>query len=198
MKLIDIADISLGTILTRVKPQNELDDCLEIDTITMQELSYVSGYSDVEWSMLLSKISKKKINKCLLTRENDIVIGLSSQNSMVITKERANKLLLSNFCLVRIKNHELLDPYYFVWLINECKSLNKQLTGFMQGSAYVKMFSLDTIRNLEIDLPAIDVQRKIGKIYSLGIEKDRISKRIIELNKISRNTLIEKKVYGGK
>ena len=117
---------------------------------------------------------------------------------MVITKERANKLLLSNFCLVRIKNEELLDPHYFVWLINECKSLNKQLTGSMQGSAYVKMFSLDTIRNLEIDLPAIEVQQKIGKIYSLGIEKDRISKRIIELNKISRNILIEKKVYGGK
>ena len=60
MKLIDIADISLETILTRVKPQNELDESIEIDTITMQALSYVSGYSDVEWSTLLSKISKKK------------------------------------------------------------------------------------------------------------------------------------------
>ena len=159
MKLIDIADISLGTILTRVKPQNELDEGIEIDTITMQELSYVSGYSDVEWSTLLSKISKQKMNKCLLTRESDVVIGLSSQNSMVITKERANKLLLSNFCMVRIKNQEILDPHYFVWLINECKSLNKQLTGSMQGSSYVKMFSLDTIRNLEIDLPAIETQR---------------------------------------
>ena len=197
MKLIDIADVSLGTILTRVKPQNELDDCLEIDTITMQELSYIAGYSDNVWSTLLSKISKQKKDKCLLTKESDVVIGLSSQNSMVITKERANKLLLSNFCLVRIKNQELLDPHYFVWLINECKSLNKQLTGSMQGSAYVKMFSLDTIRNLDIDLPAIDVQRRIGKIYSLGIEKDRLSKRIIELNRILRNTLIEKKVYGG-
>ena len=197
MKLIDIADVSLGTILTRVKPQNELDDCLEIDTITMQELSYIAGYSDNVWSTLLSKISKQKKDKCLLTKESDVVIGLSSQNSMVITKERANKLLLSNFCLVRIKNQELLDPHYFVWLINECKSLNKQLTGSMQGSAYVKMFSLDTIRNLDIDLPVIDVQRRIGKIYSLGIEKDRLSKRIIELNRILRNTLIEKKVYGG-
>ena len=198
MKLIDIADVSLGTILTRVKPQNELADCLEIDTITMQDLSYVAGYSDYMWSTLLSKISKQKKDKCLLTKESDVVIGLSSQNSMVITKERANKLLLSNFCLVRIKNQELLDPHYFVWLINECKSLNKQLTGSMQGSAYVKMFSLDTIRNLDIDLPAIDVQRKIGKIYSLGIEKDRLSKRMIELDRILRNTLIEKKVYGGK
>ena len=197
MKLIDIADVSLGTILTRVKPQNELDDCLEIDTITMQELSYIAGYSDNVWSTLFSKISKQKKDKCLLTKESDVVIGLSSQNSMVITKERANKLLLSNFCLVRIKNQELLDPHYFVWLINECKSLNKQLTGSMQGSAYVKMFSLDTIRNLDIDLPVIDVQRRIGKIYSLGIEKDRLSKRIIELNRILRNTLIEKKVYGG-
>ena len=60
MKLIDIADISLETILTRVKPQNELDESIEIDTITMQALSYVSGYSDVEWSTLLSKISKQK------------------------------------------------------------------------------------------------------------------------------------------
>ena len=198
MKLIDIADISLGTILTRVKPQNELDEGIEIDTITMQELSYVSGYSDVEWSTLLSKISKQKMNKCLLTRESDVVIGLSSQNSMVITKERANKLLLSNFCMVRIKNQEILDPHYFVWLINECKSLNKQLTGSMQGSSYVKMFSLDTIRNLEIDLPAIETQRKIGKVYSLGIEKDRLAKRMIELNKMLRYVLIEKKVYGGK
>ena len=138
------------------------------------------------------------MNKCLLTREIDVVIGLSSQNSMVITKERAIKLLLSNFCMVRIKDQEILDPHYFEWLINECKSLNKQPTGSMQGSSYVKMFSLDTIRNLEIDLPAIETQRKIGKIYSLGIEKDRVAKRMIELNKMLRNVLIEKKVYGGK
>ena len=39
--------------------------------------------------------------------------------AMVITKERANSLLLSNFCLVRVNDTNLLDPYYFAWLFNE-------------------------------------------------------------------------------
>lgn len=198
MILTDIAHVNLGTILTRVKQRNELEEYLELDTITMQELSYVSGYSDMKWTPLFSKVSKKKNDICLFTEENDIVIGLSSMNSMVITKERSNKLLLSNFCLVRIKDKEILDPYYFVWLINECKAFKKQLVGSMQGCSYVKMLSLDTVRSLDVDLPDISIQRKIGMVYKLGIEKDRLTKRIIEINRMLRNELLENKVYGGK
>ena len=99
-KLSDLSEISLGTILTRVKPKSELQSFKQISTISMQELSYICGKDDSSFDEIISKIDIEKVDKCLLTKENDIVIGLSSQMAMVITKERANSLLLSNFCLL--------------------------------------------------------------------------------------------------
>lgn len=89
-KLSNLSEISLGTILTRVKPKSELQSFKQISTISMQELSYICGKDDSSFDEIISKIDIEKVDKCLLTKENDIVIGLSSQMAMVITKERAN------------------------------------------------------------------------------------------------------------
>ena len=67
--------------------------------------------------------------------ENDVVIGLSSQNAMVISNERAGKLLLSNFCHIRINKPEILEPNYLVWLFNENTIFKNRLTNSMQGTA---------------------------------------------------------------
>lgn len=190
-KLSNLSEISLGTILTRVKPKSELQSFKQISTISMQELSYICGKDDSPFDEIISKIDIEKVDKCLLTKENDIVIGLSSQMAMVITKERANSLLLSNFCLVRVNDTNLLDPYYFAWLFNENSIMKHQLTSSMQGQSYVKMITLDVIRDLELDLPPINKQILIGKIYYQSIRKNRYERRLIELKQLLLNKKLE-------
>lgn len=191
IKISDLAEISLGTILTRVKPKSDLQSVKLFSTISMQELSYNCGKDESDYEEIVSKIDENKIDKCLLTQENDVVIGLASQNAMVITKERANSLLLSNFCLVRIIDQSVLDPFYFSWLFNENTTVKRQLTGSMQGQSYVKMMSLDTIRNLQIDLPPICKQKLIGKIYIGSIQRNHYDKRLIELKQLLLNKQLE-------
>lgn len=190
-KLSNLSEISLGTILTRVKPKSELQPVKQISTISMQELSNICGKDDSSFDEIISKIDIEKVDKCLLTKENDIVIGLSSQMAMVITKKRANCLLLSNFCLVRINDTNLLDPYYFAWLFNENSIMKHQLTSIMQGQSYVKMITLDVIRDLELDLPSINKQILIGKIYYQSIQKSRYERRLIELKQLLLNKKLE-------
>lgn len=193
-KLSDLAEISLGTILTRVKPESELQTYKLFSTISMQELSYNCGKGESGYEEIVSKIDEKKIDKCLLTQESDVIIGLASQNAMVITKERANSLLPSNFCLVRIANQSALDPFFFTWLFNENVSVKQQLTGSMQGQSYVKMMTLDTIRNLQIDLPPICKQKLIGKIYISSIQRYHYDKKLIELKQLLLNKQLENKL----
>lgn len=190
-KLSNLSEISLGTILTRVKPKSELQSFKQISTISMQELSYICGKDDSPFDEIISKIDIEKVDKCLLTKENDIVIGLSSQMAMVITKERADSLLLSNFCLVRVNDTNLLDPYYFAWLFNENSIMKHQLTSSMQGQSYVKMITLDVIRDLDLDLPPINKQILIGKIYYQSIRKNRYERRLIELKQLLLNKKLE-------
>ena len=61
----------------------------------------------------------------------------------------------------------------------------------MQGTAYVKMITLDTIRSISLDIPPIEIQRVIGRVYLCSIERDRLAKKEIELRKKLLNKKLE-------
>ena len=46
-KLSEIAEITQGNILTRIKPGSQFDETIEFDSISMKELSYIVGQSDI-------------------------------------------------------------------------------------------------------------------------------------------------------
>ena len=189
-KLSEIADIIQGNILTRIKPSSQFDEIVEFDSISMQELSYIVGQSDILENTTKVKVVKSKESSCVLTKQKDIVVGLSSRKAFVIDETRSNNLLLSNFALIRIRNKNILDPHYFCWLINEDLQFQKYIDQKMQGSANVVILSINNVKNIEIDLPSIDKQRLIGKIYELGRKRDRLSKTILKKTSLVRNYLL--------
>ena len=69
--------------------------------------------------------------------------------------------------------------------------MKHQLTSSMQGQSYVKMITLDVIRDLELDLPPINKQVLIGKIYYQSIRKNRYERRLIELKQLLLNKKLE-------
>lgn len=190
VKLCDIAEIYQGNILTRIKPISALDE-VEIDTISMQELSYYVGISDDFVSCTKSKISKAKMDSCILTKQNDIIVGLSSRKTMVIEEERSNKLLLSNFATIRLKS-ELVNPYYLCWLFNENLQFQKYIEQKVQGSANVFILPISMLKDLEIELPSIEIQAKIGELYNLYRQKERKSKQLLEKEKLMINNQLNK------
>ena len=171
MELQHIANIIQGNIPTRI----ETTIGLSIETITMQELNYIANVSDdlpVEKNIT---IQGDKLKSYSLTKEHDIIVGLSSGKAIVIESNRANKLILSNLAIIRIKDTEKVDPYYLCWFINSNKAAIKKM---QQGTSAVSIIPLSMLKSFEIELLPIETQRTIGKINELKRQRDRLTHSI--------------------
>ena len=180
VKLEAISEIVQGAIYTRIKSNNNIDECSLLDTISMQELNYTIGNS-LTYEKQESKVLNSKISSCIFTKKDDVLIGLTMQKAMVITSERSGKLALSNFAVIRIHDKNVLDPNYLCWLLNENSYFKQIIEKSSQGTAYVSTLSIATIRGLEIPLVDIEKQRKIGQLYQIAIERKKVGTRLEEL-----------------
>lgn len=171
MELKQLASIIQGNIPTRI----EVSEGESIETITMQELNYIANVSDdlpVEKRIV---VQGDKLNTYSLTQNKDVVVGLSSGKAIVIDDKRANRLILSNLAIIRIKDTNLLDPYYLCWLINSNKA---EIRKIQQGTAAVSIIPLSMLKSFDVTLVPIETQRTIGKIDELKRQRDRITHSI--------------------
>ena len=165
------AHIIQGNIPTRI----EVSEGVSIETITMQELNYIDNVSDdlpVEKHIV---VQGDKLNTYSLTQNKDVVVGLSSGKAIVIDNKRANRLILSNLAIIRIKDTNLLDPYYLCWLINNNKA---EIRKMQQGTTAVSIIPLSKLKSFEVTLVPIETQRTIGKIDELKRQRDRTTHSI--------------------
>ena len=171
VELKQLASIIQGNIPTRI----EVSEGVSIETITMQELNYIANVSDdlpVEKHIV---VQGDKLNTYSLTQNKDVVVGLSSGKAIVIDNKRANRLILSNLAIIRIKDTNLLDPYYLCWLINNNKA---EIRKMQQGTTAVSIIPLSKLKSFEVTLVPIETQRTIGKIDELKRQRDRITHSI--------------------
>lgn len=171
MELKQLASIIQGNIPTRI----EVSEGVSIETITMQELNYIANVSDdlpVEKHIV---VQGDKLNTYSLTQNKDVVVGLSSGKAIVIDDKRANRLILSNLAIIRIKDTNLLDPYYLCWLINNNKA---EIRKMQQGTTAVSIIPLSKLKSFDVTLVPIETQRTIGKIDELKRQRDRTTHSI--------------------
>lgn len=171
MELKQMASIIQGNIPTRI----EVSEGVSIETITMQELNYIANVSDdlpVEKHIV---VQGDKLNTYSLTQNKDVVVGLSSGKAIVIDNKRANRLILSNLAIIRIKDTNLLDPYYLCWLINNNKA---EIRKMQQGTTAVSIIPLSKLKSFDVTLVPIETQRTIGKIDELKRQRDRTTHSI--------------------
>ncbi|MGN1156480.1 MAG: hypothetical protein ACI4TK_09910 [Agathobacter sp.] len=178
MELSRLADIIQGNIPTRI----EVSSGQAIETIAMQELNYVANVSDDLPIEKYLTVQSDKIATYSLTREYDVVVGLSSGKAIVIEQCRAGKLILSNLAIIRINNIDVLDPFFLCWYINNNKAALKELKKLKQATAAVSVIPLSMLKSFDIVLLPIEKQRIIGKINELKRKRDRLM-RIIETKK---------------
>lgn len=184
IKLNEIADITQGSILTRIKSDNGT----KFDAYTMQQLSYYVNSSDEQGDFnTVDVLDDKKPNICL-SKKNDLILGLTSGKAMIV--EEDNKLILSNFIRIRINDTNLCNPDFLCWMLNENKEVQKSMKALNQGSTRVGIITPNFIKDLEINLIPVQKQIKIGRVYQLQRKKTRIVKNKIELeNSIYKATL---------
>ena len=182
MKISDIADVSLGTILTRVKPSSQYDDTVEVPFISMQEVSYVSGGNiddKPEVSATTSILSSKK-DQCAYAELNDILYGLTQFRGVVVTEDSVGKLVPSNLAIIRAKSN-LIDPGYLMWALNEGPCSKESISRMIQGSTVVKMVNISFLRELDLGrIPKLETQKEISSLYQALLRREKVEKEITD------------------
>ena len=174
MELQSLANIIQGNIPTRI----EVTTGQSVETITMQELNYIANVSDDLPIEKYITVQGDKIGTYSLTKEYDVVVGLSSGKAIVIESRRADKLILSNLAIIRINDMSKVDPYYLCWFINNNTAALKQLKKLKQATTAVSIIPLSMLKSFEVTLLPIETQRTIGKISELKRQRDRLTHSI--------------------
>lgn len=198
MFLEEIADITQGSILTRIKDTSGT----AFKAFTMQQLSYYINASDTPGLFNEIVVNNDKIGNLCIAKENDILVGLASGKAMKVSKEDDGCVVLSNFIRIRLKDIEKIDPDFICWIFNENLDTQKYFASQTQGSARVSIIPLSFIKCLNVDLISFEQQKKIGRIYQLQkekvklvLKKEKIKSAIIgkELFEIYKNHNMEEK-----
>ncbi|MGL6107709.1 restriction endonuclease subunit S [Romboutsia sp.] len=179
-KLETLGKVNHGLIISRItaKPDELQED---ISLFTIQDLNIETGSYELKAEKKTVSVSKESFDKELLAKENAVVIGLTVHKACVIDKSHVGKIIPSNFAYMYLDKNEI-DSNYFVWYFNEHPNIKKQLQVASQGSMGIMAISIQMLRELEIELPDINVQKQIGKVYALRLRKEKISheKNILE------------------
>lgn len=190
MKIDAIGKVTHGVTLSRIQAQS-YDDFESYTIFTMQDLSRETGQYSIKDEIQKTDICKNKFDSIYLSKINMVVIGLTSYKAMVIDETHKKKLITSNFAIVEFDESKI-DPFYFTWYFNEHPEIQKQLTIAMQGTI-IRALSVQMLRELELPLPKLDVQRKIGKMYKLKKRKEKLlfERNILE-NELYKQLIINK------
>lgn len=128
-------------------------------------------------------------------KAGNIVINLVTGRSSVVSEKNVGKTIKNVFACCKILDPVyLLDPWFFCYYINESKTFkDAQKAGLIGGG--VRPLSIKDLQVLQIKLPTIETQKKIGNFYKklcrynfLSNEKQELitSLLINQINKVLR------------
>jgi restriction endonuclease S subunit len=189
IKLQDMALITQGANVSRLETSKEDSYSIKVDILTLKEFNETLGLS---YRMTQEKsqsvyIKEDKLKDQLLTKENRLIVHLLSQKAAFLPKQYSGRLIPSNF--VALDFNESMDTKFMEWYFNEHPSVRRQIMLGTQGSI-VSTLSLATLRELEISMPPLSVQQKIGIITILYHRK----KQLIEERMNLEESLIHQKI----
>lgn len=188
MKVGKLGKVTHGATISRIEAKLG-EDCKEIELFTMQDLSRETENYEIKEEKQYILVNKRKFNDDLLSKKDMIIIGLTSHKALVVNENHAGKIIPSNFAYINL-DHQKIDPQYFTWYFNEHPKIQKQLTIGVQGSS-IRALSVQMLRELEILLPPLEIQQKLGKIYALRKRKEKAlyEKNLLE-NKLYKHLMI--------
>lgn len=174
MKLEDIVTVRIGRNLSRGSEKNDL---------TLVAYSYEDLINDLDGSFLDSQASSYTGNsnhhEGYLSSVGDVVFSFVSSKAGIVSDLNQGKIINQNFAKLIIE-HDHLDSSYLCYALNESYSIKKQMAVSMQGSTVPKLTPA-ILKVLEIKLPTIEKQRKIGKAYFLLRKRQALAKKQAEL-----------------
>ncbi len=171
MYLEQCASVVQGAFLARIQTSPSMD-AVKLPVYTMKEMNeWLSPDPTSSENQQDVLVDQHRLGSLPLAKEGLVLISLTGQRAVALQQEHAGKLIPSNFAIIEPTSE--LHPDYLEWFINEHPDCRKQLKIATQGTS-VTSLSIQMLRTLEIILPPMDDQVKIGSVHRLLHRKNRL------------------------
>ncbi|KUP22080.1 hypothetical protein [Paenibacillus sp. DMB5] len=177
MNLEQCASVTQGAFLSRVQTvpvtEEEKSTLYKYPLYSMKEMNeWLSPDPNVilEGSQEVY-VACDRIGTLPVAKEGWVLISLTGQRAVALQQEHVGKLIPSNFAI--IEPAEGVYPDYLEWFINEDPDCRKQLKVATQGSS-VAALSIQMLRTLDVILPPMSDQIKVGSVHRLLHRKNRL------------------------
>lgn len=184
IRLGEIAEVISGQIMTRIKTEKPDDEIVETRRIIIPKAITEDGLIDK--NILPSEDLKTVVDEKKTTREGDIVIKLNSPYDSALITEETKECVVPSFCaIIRFLDKPGIVPAYVQAFLNSslCKD---QINASVQG-AIMTLVTVGKLKEIEIPVPEESRQFSIGMTYLETLDKLRILKEIVELEKQKNN-----------
>lgn len=180
----NFVEITSGQIMTRLTAKDDESESIGTWKVVIPKAITSDGFISIE-DMPEEKL-KSEPPKDRITKVDDIVIKLSTPfDSAIVTEETAG-CLVPSFCAIIRNNGNLNLDYLRSYLASKyCKEqLKSRVTG-----AVMSILSIGKIKSIDIPVPNLDEQKRIGERYRSVQEKIAIMNQIISLEN-KRNDVV--------
>lgn len=180
IKLQEIASVIQGVNVTRVETNAKKKDAKSVGVLTLKEFNESMG---IPYRLEQGKDSKiwiegTQLDRIRFTEENMVVVHLLSQRAATIPLIYKELLIPSNFVIIDFQQQ--VDSKFIEWYFNEHTEVKKQLKLATQGSS-VSALSVSMLREIEVLLPPIELQVRIGRIVQVIQQKKKLVEEKTEL-----------------
>lgn len=139
---------------------------------------YNMGNFDYDLNLLEESNCKTSLSSEFLN-SGDIVISASLFKAAIISSNHNDKVFDNNFIKVKV-NYEFINPFYFIYLMNENLEVKWQLEKELQGTL-IKRLTIKALSEIKVEIPKKEFQDKIGMIYKYTKNKTYWQIKKIEL-----------------
>jgi restriction endonuclease S subunit len=136
-------------------------------------------------SVFLPKKTFKEVH--FLKRGDVLFIAKGVRNNAVTYKTENLAVASSIFFIIKADDNKVL-PEYLSWYINS-KKAQAYLNSIKSGTSTVNI-NKDALLNMEVDLPDLEIQYKIGDFYNLCRKEYELINRLME----KKNALNEQRI----
>lgn len=181
MKLEKVIVMKLGLNLSRQKDKAE-----------------IPIYTNKDMLEDLAQLDTKPPNKPVVQMEDDthtvkagdVVYNFINTVCGIVSPKHEGKNINQNFAKV-ILDEEKIDPKFLCYLLNESSEIEKQKFMSFQGTI-LKKLSPSMIREFDVTLPPLEVQKTIGQLYYDWLRKQALEKREQELESLVIKDVLDK------
>lgn len=175
MKLNELATITPGTVIARFETSDQDEQAVKVDVLTLKEFNEALGlsYRIMQEKSQTVTVKKEKMSDQPLMKAEMLIFHLLSQKAAFLPKQYEGRLIPSNFVAVEFETPA--NPAFMQWYFNEHPVIRKQIGIGTQGST-VPTLTISHLRNIEVDLPPLPVQEKIGRLLQLHTRRKQLLK----------------------